>query len=86
MKRLFKLLLLAGVALGIYQLVQAKKAEWEGLTESEVRAKLDAKLSSRVPEEKLSTIQDNVVGKMRAMGKLAEDEASPEVSDAAETA
>ena len=88
MKRLFKLLVFAGIVTAAYKFIAAQKAEWQGLTESEVRAKLEHKLSDRVPEEKLGQIQDNVVTKMREMGKLAEEPApaEPEAEDAAETA
>jgi hypothetical protein len=73
MKKLLRLAVLGGVVFGITKLMQAKKAEWQGLSEPEVRAKLDAKLSSRVPAEKLGAIQDGVVEKMRSRGMLAEE-------------
>ena len=59
--------------------VAAKKAasgresEWRGLTESEARSKLDAKLPDRIPEEKRSQISDKVVAKMRDRGIIVED-------------
>ncbi len=82
MKKLVKLLLIAGIILALVKLLQQKKEAWEGLTETEVRDKLDAKLSARVPSEKLTNIQDKVVAKMRDHGKLADE---PEESEAEES-
>ena len=64
MKKLFKVLVFGALIAVGAQLVQAKKAEWENLTEAEVRTKLDGKLGTRVPEDKLSMIQDKVVDKL----------------------
>ena len=49
MKKFLKLALLVGGIAAVAKLVGAKKAEWAGLTESEVRAKLDARLPDRMP-------------------------------------
>ncbi len=81
MKKLIKLLVLGGIIAAIVKLVQSKKAEWEGLTETEVRSKLDSKLSPKMPPEKLEKIQDNVVGVMRARGKLREEPTLESVDD-----
>jgi len=85
MKKLIKLLLIAGIILTLVKLMQQKKAAWEGLTETEVRDKLESKLATRVPSEKLTDIQDKVVAKMRDHGKLADapEEAEPEQEDTA---
>ena len=76
MKRLFKLAVIGGLVYGGVRFFQAQKAEWEGLTESEVRDKIDTKLAGRVPDEAADQIKDGVVQKMQSMGKLAEDEAA----------
>ena len=73
MKKLLKLALLIGGIAAVSKLVGAKKAEWAGLTESEVRAKLDSKLPDRMPPEKQARVADKVVTKMRARGVLRED-------------
>ena len=85
MKKLIKLLLIAGIILALVKLTQHKKAAWEGLTETEVRDKLESKLAARVPSEKLTDIQDKVVAKMRDHGKLvdASEEAEPEQEETA---
>lgn len=78
MKNLVKLLLIAGIILALVKLVQKQKRAWEGLTETEVRDKLESKLSARVPSEKLTNIQDKVVAKMRDHGKLVDAPEEPE--------
>ncbi len=70
MKRLFKLAIVGGLIYGAVRFAQSQKAKWEGLTETELRAKLDQKLSPRMPEEAVSQITENVVQQMKAMGKL----------------
>lgn len=73
MKKLLKLALLIGGIAAVSKMVTAKKAEWEGLTENQVREKLDAKLPEQMPEEKRSMVADKVVTKMRERGVLGED-------------
>ncbi len=73
MKKLIKLALLVGGAVAVSKVITAKKAEWEGLAEPEVRAKLDARLPEKVPADKRAEIADKVVGKMREKGVLRED-------------
>ena len=73
MKKLIKLALLVGAIACAAKFASAKKAEWHGLTEAEVRAKLDSRLPNRVPEEKRAAVADGVIGKMRAKGVLRED-------------
>lgn len=77
-KRLLKFALLIGGIAAVAKLVGAKKAEWSGLTEAEVRAKLDAKLPDRMPAEKQAEVADKIVAKMRERGVLVEDDAEPE--------
>jgi len=79
-KKLIKLAFLVGGAVAVAKVLEAKKAEWAGLPESEVRAKLDAKLPDKVPADKRSEIADKVVGKMREKGVLAEDAPAAEVA------
>jgi len=74
MKKLLKLAIVVGAITVAAKMVAAKKEEWEGLTEPQVREKLDSKLPNRVPTEKRSEIADKVVSKMRDRGVLADDE------------
>lgn len=72
MKKLLKLALLVGGIAAVAKVATAKKAEWEGLTESQVRDKLDAKLPAKMPDEKRAAVTDKVVSKMRERGVLQE--------------
>lgn len=75
MKTLVKLALVVGAVTVAAKLVAAKKAEWQGLTEADVRDKIASRLPDRVPDEKRAAVADKVVGKMRARGVLREDPA-----------
>ncbi len=57
-----------------------RESEWHGLSESEVRAKLDAKLPGKVPAEKRSAISDKVVAKMRDRGVIVDETAAPDAA------
>jgi hypothetical protein len=76
-----KLALIVGGIAAVTKLVGAKKAEWHGLTEAEVRAKLDAKLPDRMPADKQGMVADKVVAKMRSRGALVEEGNSAESDD-----
>lgn len=72
MQKLLKLGLIAAAIVGITKLVAVKK-EWSGLTEPEVRARLDAKLAGRVDDEaKRREISDKLIAGMRDKGLLRE--------------
>jgi hypothetical protein len=73
MKKLFKFGLFAALAAGVMKLISTQKAEWQGLTEPEVRDKLHTKLDAKMPGEKVDQIGDKVVEKMRQRGVLGEE-------------
>lgn len=73
MKKLLALAFVVGGIAAVSKLVLAKKAEWQGLTEPEVRAKLDARLPDKVPADKRAEIADKIVGTMRDRGVLGEE-------------
>lgn len=81
MKKLVKFGLIVGGIAFVAKLVSAKKSEWRGLTESEVRQKLDSRLPDRVPEQKRAAVADKVVSKMRTRGFLLEEEAPSAPTD-----
>lgn len=86
MKKLLKLVLLAGVVAGIAKLVMMKK-EWSGLTESQVRTKIDAGLSRKVEDaEKRQEIADKVVTAMKDKGVIRDDPAVETAAEAADEA
>ena len=78
MKKIVKLALFIGVIAVLAKIVAAKMAgkmaDWEGLTESEVRAKLESSLPKQVPDDKRATIADKVVTGMRERGALRDEE------------
>ncbi len=74
MKKLVKLALIVGGIAIAAKLVAAKKAAWQGLTESEVRDKLESRLPRRVPDEKRAAVADKIVSKMRERGALRDEE------------
>ena len=80
MKKLIKLAFLIAIVVAVAKALEAKKAEWEGMTETDVRAKLDARLPEQMPAEKRAEIADKVVGKMREKGVLGEDAPADEVA------
>jgi hypothetical protein len=85
-KRLIVLvLLIVAIAACAKKAKSNRASEWHGLTESEARSKLDAKLPGKIPAEKRSAISDKVVAKMRDRGVISEDTAVPnDVSDIAD--
>ena len=73
MKKLFKLALFGAIVAAVVKTVAAKKAEWQGLTETQVREKLHSKLDQKMPAEKVDEIGDKIVGAMRDRGVLSAD-------------
>ena len=71
-KKLLKLALMVGGIAAVAKIVTAKKAEWQGLTEPEVRERLDSRLPDRMPDEKRAAVADKVVSKMRQRGVIRE--------------
>ena len=71
MKKIFKLAVFAGIVAGVAKLVQAKKAEWSGLSEAQVRDKLDTTIGRKVDDPaKMADISDKVVAKMKERGMI----------------
>ena len=75
MKKLVMLALIVGAIAVVAKLVAAQMAKWQGLTESEVRDKLESRLAKWVPGEKRAEIADKVVSGMRERGALGDEEA-----------
>ena len=74
MKKLLGLALIVGAIAGLARLAAAQKAKWEGLSESEVRAKLESRLPKWVPGEKRAEIADEIVSGMQQRGALRDEE------------
>ena len=73
-KKLLRLALVVGGIAVVAKLVSVKKSEWMGLTESQVREKLERGLPGRMPDEKRAEVADRVVSKMRERGVIREED------------
>ena len=80
MKKLVRLALIVGGIAVASRIAASKKAEWTGLTESQVRAKLDARLPSEMPDDKRVAVTDKVVSGLRDKGMLSEEAAAGQTS------
>ena len=76
MKKLVMFALIVGAVAFLAKLAAAQKAKWEGLTESEVRDKIESGLPKQVPSEKRAEIADKVVSGMREGGVLGDEDES----------
>lgn len=83
-----RLILLGAVMLFVAMAACAKKSkserasEWHGLSEDEVRSKLDAKLPHKIPAEKRAAISDKIVTKMRDKGAIDDSVSVPDDASA----
>ena len=71
MKGFIKLALFAGAVGLAAKMLTERASEWRGLTEAEVRDKLDRKIGDKVPADKRAKIADTVVGELRRRGMVA---------------
>lgn len=81
MKKLIMFAILAGAVFAAMKLAAAQKMQWQGLTETQVRDKLDQRLPPQVPADKRDAVADTVVSKMRDRG-LLEAEPAESVTEA----
>jgi hypothetical protein len=84
MKKVVFFALLAAVLVALAKLAAGQKEQWQGLTESQVRDKLDARIPNKVPADKRSEIADKVVDTMRDRGALADEPVAEEPTAAPE--
>jgi hypothetical protein len=66
----FRLALFAGIMVAIARFLSSKKVEYSGLTESEARARIEAKLAAAFGENKATEIADQVIPILRDRGML----------------
>lgn len=85
MKKLLKLVVIVGGVAVASKMAAAKKAEWQGLTESQVREKLDARLPGEMPADKREMVMDKVVSGLLDRGMLNEDSTEPTEPEVSET-
>ena len=72
-RRLIMFAVVLLIVVAINKAMSHRQSEWRGLSESEARSRLDAKLPSRIPDDKRTAISDKVVAKMRDRGMLRDD-------------
>lgn len=85
MRKFLKLALMIGGIAAVAKLVAARKSEWTGLTEPQVREKLESRLPSRIPDDKRAAVADKVVSKMRERGVILEEDDTAESSGETES-
>ena len=73
MKKFLFLAALIGLIALIARKAKADREQWQGLTEDEVRGRLDQRLPGQIPDEKRAMIADTIVGKMKDRGVLADE-------------
>lgn len=71
MKKLFFVLLVAAAIVALVKLSETKRYFMEG-SEDELRDRVRTKFADKVPEEKLSQVEDKVVERARRKGTLRE--------------
>ena len=83
---MFRLLVLAGILYFAGKTIIGKKNEYYGITESEARAKFEAKLGPRIGEDRAAEVADQVVHRLKERGVVKSDPVEEAVSDATEAA
>ena len=83
MKKLFKLAVIGALVAGAVKMLGMQKQQWQGLTETEARAKLDAKMPAQMPDEKRGEVTEKIIGAMKDKGVIAPDPAPADVADQA---
>ena len=87
MKKFILIALVIGAAVAIAKKKSADRSEWHGMSEEQVRAKLDDRLPNKMPDDKKAAVTDKIVDKMREKGAIIDltdsaDDAGDEVGEA----
>ena len=82
---LFKFLLFIGATAAVTKFMAERKKDFYGLTESEARAKFEAKLGPRIGEDKAAAVADQVIPRLKEKGVIKSD-AEGAVDDAKKAA
>jgi hypothetical protein len=88
-RTLLRLAVFAGVAFSVGRFVARKKQEYSGLTESQARDKLMAKMTPKLGDDTAAEIADQVIPKLKQRGLIKPDpfeEAADEVEQATDEA
>ena len=73
MKRVLLVAAIIGVVVLLAKRQAAQRAEWHGLTETQVREKLDDRLPGAMPDEARAVVAEKIVEKMRTRGVIVDD-------------
>lgn len=73
MKKLLFLAALIGAIAFLARKAMADRQEWEGLSEDELRSRIDERLPNQISGDKREQIAETIVTKMKDRGALAED-------------
>lgn len=84
MKKLLKLAAVVAGATLASKLIRSKKSEWNGLSETDARAKLDLRIPKEIPGKKRDDVIDKIIDKMMSKGLVTDDEESPDLADTVE--
>jgi len=88
MRKLIIALFAGALVAAIIQVIRTMKAKWTGLSEAEVRARLDERFGDKIPDEK-PEIVDGIVKAMRDRGMIVDEPAegatAEEASESGET-
>ena len=81
MKKFLLLIAALGFLALLAKMAAARKAEWQNLSEAEVRERIDTKLAPRVPDDKRAMIADKAVSRMRERGMFKDEPAPVDTSE-----
>ena len=73
MKKLLFIGALVALIAFIAQKAKEDRERWQGLSEDDVRERLDHRLPNQIPDEKRQAIADTIVTKMKDRGALTDD-------------
>ena len=73
MKKFLFLAALIGLIALIARKAKADREQWQGLSEDELRGRLDQRLPGQIPDDKRELIAETIVTKMKDRGAIAEE-------------
>ena len=82
---MLKFLIFVGILYVAGRMLQQKKTEYYGISESEARIKIETKLGPRMGEDKAAELADQIIPKLKEKGVIVADEPH-DIMDAEETA
>ena len=71
---ILKFLIFVGIIYVAGRMLQQKKSEYYGISESEARIKIETKLGPRMGEDKAAELADQIIPKLKEKGVITDDE------------